>query len=91
MHYIDGSCGASGDIDSGSLLRDNKGDWIPDFSSNNGKGNTLFAEHFGVYYGWMLVIKNAIQQVICKIDYLEVFTLFNIQITRICMHTLLCW
>jgi len=33
---INVSCGASGDIGSGGLLRDNKGNWIAEFSSNEG-------------------------------------------------------
>jgi len=40
---IDGSCGASGDIGSRGLLRDNKGNWIVGFSSNEGQGDALFA------------------------------------------------
>jgi hypothetical protein len=39
---IDGSCGASGDIGSGGLLRDNKGNWIAGFSSNDGERGCAF-------------------------------------------------
>jgi hypothetical protein len=74
---IDGSCGASGDIGSGGLLRDNKGNWIAGFSSNDGQGDELFAVLFGVYHGLMLVISNSIQQVTCETDSLEVFRLLQ--------------
>ena len=48
---IDGSCGAFGDVGSGCLLRDNNGNWKTRFSSNEGQGDALFAEIFGVYLG----------------------------------------
>lgn len=44
---IDGSCVASGDVGFGGLLRDNKGNWITGFSSNERQGDALFAELFG--------------------------------------------
>jgi hypothetical protein len=39
---IDGSCGAFGDIGSGCLLHDNKGNWKTGFSSNEGQGGCAF-------------------------------------------------
>jgi hypothetical protein len=74
---INGSCGASGDISTGGLLRDNKGYWIAGFSSKEGQGNELLAELFGVYHGLMLVINNSIQQVIYQTNSLEVLHLLQ--------------
>jgi len=59
------------------LVLDNKGNWIVGFSSNDGQGDALFAELFGVYHGLMLVISNSIQRVICETDSLEVFRLLQ--------------
>lgn len=70
LHYL-------GDIGFGGLLRDNKGNWIAGFSSNDGQGDALFAELFGVYHGLMLVINNSIQQIICETYSLEVFRLLQ--------------
>jgi len=74
---IDGSCGASDDIGSKGLLRDNKRNWIAGFSSNEGQMDALFAELCGVYHGLMLVINNSIQRLICETDSLEVLRLLQ--------------
>ncbi|AES76864.1 hypothetical protein MTR_6g088150 [Medicago truncatula] len=44
---IDGSCGASGDIGYGGLIRDNKGNWIVGFSSNDGQEMRFFLGYLG--------------------------------------------
>jgi hypothetical protein len=41
-------------------------------SSNEGKGDALFAKLFEVYHCLMLVINNSIQRVICETNSLEV-------------------
>jgi hypothetical protein len=74
---IDGSCGSSGDIGYGGLLRDNKRNWIAGFSSNEGQGDVLFVELFGVYHGLMLAINNSTQRVICETYSLEVLRLLQ--------------
>jgi len=44
---IDGSYGASGDIGSGGLLCDTKGNWIAGFSSNEGQGMRFLLSYLG--------------------------------------------
>jgi len=63
-------------FDFGALLRDNKRNWIYDFSSNKRRGMHFF-ELFSVYNGLMLVINNFFQQIIYKIYILEVLHLLH--------------
>jgi len=44
---IDGSYGASGDIGYGGLFRDNKGNWIAGFSSNERQGVCFLLSYLG--------------------------------------------
>ncbi|KAL6569273.1 dolichyl-P-Man:Man(7)GlcNAc(2)-PP-dolichol alpha-1,6-mannosyltransferase [Orobanche minor] len=61
----------------GGIIRDSKGQWVAGFSSNDGKGDVLFAELFGVYHGLALIVNNSISNMVCETDAEEVVQLLR--------------
>jgi hypothetical protein len=72
---VDGSCDQSGVIGSGGLIRDAAGNWVAGFSSNDGCGDALIAELFGIYNGLVLLINNSVLHVECETDSTEIINL----------------
>lgn len=72
---VDGSCSAAGNVGVGGAIKDSHGKWITGFSSNEGKGDALFVELFGVYHGLALVVNNRPTVVVFETDSEEVIQL----------------
>lgn len=77
MLNMDSNCSESNDIGAGGIIRDSKGQWVAGLSSNDDKGDALFAELFGVYHGLALIVNNSISNVVCETDDEEVVQLLR--------------
>jgi hypothetical protein len=61
----------------GGLIRDDKGDWLAGFSSNDGQGDVLFAELFAIYHGITLLLQHGHSRAIIESDSLEALQLLT--------------
>jgi len=55
---VDGSCNSRGGIGAIDLIRNNKGNCVVGFSSNDGQGDVLFAEFSAIYHGIILLLQH---------------------------------
>ena len=72
---VDGSCNSRGGIGDDGLIRDNKGDWLARFSSNDGQGDVLFAELFIIYHSITFLLQHGHSRAIIESDSQKVIQL----------------
>ena len=74
---VDGSCNSRGGIGAGGLIRDDKGNWLAGFSSNDGQGDVLIVELFAIYHRITLLLQHGYSKAIIESDSLEAIQLLT--------------
>jgi len=74
---VDGSCNSRGGVGVGGLIRDDKGNWLAGFSSNDRQGYVLFDELFAIYHGITLLLQHGQTRANIESDSLEAIQLLT--------------